>query len=389
MKINNQISHSPTLVFAEAARRRIAEGQKIISMGIGEPDIAVPEFLKQGMIQALNNANSAKYLNSLGNNKLREAIALDLKQRNDFNYKSSQIMITAGAKQALQLILLALVQDGDEVMFFSPNYVSYIPQILLSTNQATYVDVNLNEDFSLNKERFVDLLSSRTKVLILNNPNNPTGKIFTKEEFEFILKHVQERDIYLILDDVYELLVYDNTSYYSLAQEKSIQDKVFYVNSFSKSHSIPGWRIGYLCAPEHLMSTIVKIQQHVNTNTSSIIQEACLSIYEHGYEFLNRYVSRLKERSDVIYNALSPHLKNGLLKPEGGFFYFINIAQTGLSSNDFCARLIEEEGVALTPGIAFGDNWNQYVRLSFGVEDTQLQLGLSKIVHFLTKFSNE
>jgi len=217
MKINSKISQSPTLVFAEAARKRIAEGQKIISMGIGEPDIDVPDFLKKGMIKALGKPSSSKYLNSLGNAQLREAIANDLKGRNEIHYGANQIMITAGAKQALQLILLSLVQDSDEVMFFSPNYVSYIPQVLLSTNQANYVDIDLNEDFSLNKEHFLKGLSERTKVLILNNPNNPTGKIFTKEEFQFILKHIKDRDIYIILDDVYELLIYDNSDYYSLA----------------------------------------------------------------------------------------------------------------------------------------------------------------------------
>jgi len=385
MKINSKISQSPTLVFAEAARKRIAEGQKIISMGIGEPDIDVPDFLKKGMIKALGKPSSSKYLNSLGNAQLREAIANDLKGRNEIHYGANQIMITAGAKQALQLILLSLVQDSDEVMFFSPNYVSYIPQVLLSTNQANYVDIDLNEDFSLNKEHFLKGLSERTKVLILNNPNNPTGKIFTKEEFQFILKHIKDRDIYIILDDVYELLIYDNSDYYSLAQEETLSDKIFYVNSFSKSHSVPGWRIGYLCAPSNLMGDIVKIQQHINTNTSSIIQEACISIYENGYDFLDDYKIKLQERTDLIYKELKPYLKNGLIKPEGGFFYFLNISQTNLNSNDFCAKLIDEEGVALTPGIAFGESWDNYVRLSFGINDEQLQEGLDKLISFLKR----
>lgn len=386
MKINNKINQSPTLVFAEAAKKRIAEGQKIISMGIGEPDIDVPDFLKRGMIQALEKNSSSKYLNALGNLQLREAIAKDLKERNGFGYAANQIMISAGAKQALQLILLSIVQDEDEVMFFSPNYVSYIPQVLLSTNNAKYVDVNLNADFSLNKELFIEKLSEKTRVLILNNPNNPTGKIFTREEFGFILDQIREKNIYVILDDVYELLVYNRSSNYSLAQEKSLEDKVFYVNSFSKSHSIPGWRIGYLCAPAAMMANIVKIQQHINTNTSSVIQEACISIYESGYDFLTDYVATLRERAALIYSTLSPHLKNGLFRPEGGFFYFLNIAQTGLNSNDFCARLIDEEGVALTPGIAFGDSWDSYVRLSFGINDEQLRLGMEKLVNFLQKF---
>jgi len=386
MKINSKISQSPTLVFAEAARKRIADGQKIISMGIGEPDIDVPDFLKEGMINALSNNSSSKYLNSLGNNQLRESIANDLKIRNGFSYEAGQVMITAGAKQALQLILLSLVHDEDEVMFFSPNYVSYIPQVLLSTNDAKYVDVNLNEDFSLNKENFIEGLSERTKVLILNNPNNPTGRIFKKEEFDFILDQIRDKDIYVILDDVYELLIYNNSSYYSLAQEEQMQDRIFYVNSFSKSHSVPGWRIGYLCAPKRLMGDIVKIQQHINTNTSSIIQEACISIYENGYGFLKDYIKKLQDRSDFIYSELSPYLKNGLIRPEGGFFYFLDIRQTNLNSNDFCAKLIDEEGVALTPGIAFGENWDSYVRLSFGIDDDQLKLGIEKLINFIKKF---
>lgn len=298
MKIDKRINHSPTLVFAEAARKRIAAGQKIISMGIGEPDIEVPDFLNKGMMDALKTSSSSRYLNSLGNIKLREAIASDLKERNRFGYESDQIMITAGAKQALQLILLSIVQDGDEVMFFSPNYVSYIPQILLSTNNPRYVDVNLTTDFRLDKQLFLDSLTEKTKVLLLNNPNNPTGTIFTREEFDFISEHVRNRDIYLVLDDVYELLIYDGSAYYSLAQEEALKDRVFYVNSFSKSHSIPGWRVGYLCAPKDRMGDIVKIQQHINTNTSSILQEACISIYDNGYGFLDAYRTKLAQRSE-------------------------------------------------------------------------------------------
>jgi aspartate aminotransferase len=386
MKINSKINESATLVFAEAVRKRIAEGEKIISMGIGEPDIDVPGFLKEGIIKALRKNSSSKYLNSLGNVQLREAIAIDLKKRNGFHFESNQIMITAGAKQALQLILLSLVQDYDEVIFFSPNYVSYIPQVLLCTNEARYVEVNLNEDFSLNRRRFVESISDNTKILILNNPNNPTGKIFTEEEFKFILNHIENRDIYVIMDDVYELLVYGKPQQYSIVHEKLLEDKIFYINSFSKSHSIPGWRIGYMCAPTNQIGNIVKIQQHVNTNTSSIIQEACISIYENGYEFLDEYKVKLKKRSELIYMELRKYLKNDLVKPEGGFFFFLDISQTNLNSNDFCARLIDEEGVALTPGIAFGENWDNYVRLSFGIDDDHLELGLKKLVNFLKKF---
>ncbi len=135
------------------------------------------------------------------------------------------------------------------------------------------------------------------------------------------------------------------------------------------------------------MVDIVKIQQHINTNTSSIIQEACTSIYENGFAFLNDYRTKLQERSNRIYSELQPYLKYGLIKPEGGFFYFIDISQTKLKSNDFCAKLIDEEGVALTPGVAFGENWDSYVRLSFGIDDDQLTLGLKKIVNFLKKHS--
>jgi len=386
MKINDKIKLSPTLVFAEAARKRISEGQNIISMGIGEPDIEVPLFLKEGIIEALKKDSTSKYLNSLGNVRLREAIANDLKVRNDFIYQANQVMITAGAKQALQLILFSLVQDNDEVLFFSPNYVSYIPQILLSANNAKYISVNLNEDFSINRERFSNKISSKTKVIILNNPNNPTGRIFTREDFNFILNQIKDKDIYVILDDVYELLIYNKSNYYSLAQEESLRDRVFYINSFSKSHSIPGWRIGYLCAPSELLPDIVKIQQHINTNTSSIIQEACISIYENGYGFLDEYVLELQHRSAFIYDCLKPFLKNELIKPEGGFFYFVNISQTKLNSNEFCAKLIAEEGVALTPGIAFGENWDNYVRLSFGVKDYEIKLGLEKLTNFLRRF---
>lgn len=388
MKIDNRIGFSPTLKFAEAARNRIEKGEKIISMGIGEPDLEVPVFLKNALIKAIDANNSSKYSNSLGNIKLRQAISKDLKARNNFIYEVDQILVTAGAKQALQLILFSLLEDGDEVMFFSPHYVSYIPQILLAANQANFVEINLTPQFRLDKKNFINGLSNRTKVLILNNPNNPCGSVLNKEEYQFILENIIDRDIYVVLDDVYDLLSYQQNNYYSLAQEQALKEKIFYINSFSKSHSIPGWRIGYLCSPKKHIKNIEKIQQHFNTNTSSIIQEACISIYENDFDFINEYRETLLIRSHKVHSVLGPHLKNGIVKPEGGFFYFLNISQTKMNSNDFCAKLIEEEGVALTPGIAFGKDWDNYVRLSFGINDIDLDEGLIKIVQFLKKYSS-
>lgn len=383
MLISERIAESPTLVFAEAAQKRRKEGKDIISMGIGEPDIKTPDFLIESVLEVAKDTSKNGYLNAMGLPVLREKISEDLIGRKQFNFSADRIMITAGAKQAIQLILFSLLEPNDEVIFFTPCYVSYIPQILLAEPKAVPVDIPLSINFDIDLNLLEQKITPKTKVIMLNAPHNPTGKIFDKSTLLKIAEIALKNNIYIILDDVYELLIYDGEENFSIGTIAEMEKLLFFVNSFSKSHAVPGWRIGYLCGPKQIMPTLLKIQQHMHTNTCSLIQHASVAIFNNGFDFLKPYREVLKNRADFIYNELSNVIETPIFKPQGGFFYFFDISAFSNNSNEFCAGLIDQVGVALTPGIAFGDSWDKYVRLSFGVNDAELKDGIKRLKQYM------
>jgi aspartate/methionine/tyrosine aminotransferase len=389
MIISERIKDSPTLMFSEAVKRRKQEGGDIISMGIGEPDIATPKFLTEALVEAARGGRYNGYAPSNGIDRLRSSIADDLKERRTLHYQASQVMVTAGAKQAIQLILMSVLRPGDEVVYFTPCYVSYLPQILLAEPNAVPVPVALDPaTFEIDLEALRQAITSRTRVIVLNAPHNPTGKVFDRRTLEQIADLALENGIYVILDDVYELLNHGGKEMYCMATEAELEKLVFYVSSFSKTHAVPGWRAGYLCAPKQCVPVISKMQQHMNTSTCSVVQAACLSIFENGFDFLHAYNVKLKERSEYISRELSRILGYQVFVPDGGFFYFVDVSSISTDSNSFCAALMAASGVALTPGIAFGDDWDSHVRLSFGISDQALHEGMARISAFINEKQN-
>lgn len=389
MIINKKIGSSPTLVFAQAARKRISEGKNIISMGLGQPDLKTPDFLVKALVKAAKENDKNGYLGSMGLMPLREAIAKDLNSRRNANYSAKQIIITGGAKQAMQLTLFSILHPGDEIIYFTPNYVSYIPQMLMAEPNATPVAVPLDASFNIDFETLKGKITSKTKAIIVNTPHNPTGKVFNKKTLQALSDIAFENKLFTLLDDVYELLIYNSEEIYGLDIFEKNADRTFFINSFSKSHAVPGWRIGYLVAPQNEVSQIVKIQQHMNTNVNSLMQHALLEVYANGFEFLEDYIKELKTRSEEVYRYLKPYLGDNIFKPEGGFFYFLDISKYVNDSNAFCADMMDKVGVAMTPGIAFGEDWNSHVRLSFGVENDRLKEGLEKFSDYLNTYKKK
>lgn len=388
MIISNKIGASPTLVFAQAARKRISEGKDIVSMGLGQPDMETPQFLTDALVKAANSKKCNGYIGAMGLMPLRKSITEDLNSRRKSRFEPSQVIMTNGAKQALQLTLFSLLKPDDEVIYFTPNYVSYLPQMLMAEPNCTPVSVALDANFDIDFELLKSKITAKTKVIVLNSPHNPTGKVLANEAYENIAKISKANNIKIILDDVYELLTYDINSVYDLSLFDDCIENVYFINSFSKSHSIPGWRLGYVIAPPAEVGQMVKIQQHMSTNVNSISQHAALSIFENGHDFLQGYRERLMKRSETVYDSVTAHIKENVFRPMGGFFYFLNISEYVNDSNIFCADMMNEVGVAMTPGIAFGEDWNNYVRLSFGVDEDRLQIGLDRFSSFLHSYKN-
>ncbi len=386
MEFRKEIGESLTLKFAEAANQRKNAGKDILSLGLGEPDFPVPQELIDATIDVLKKGKSG-YSSPMGIQGLREKLAEKLKQENGIPAKANNILITPGAKQALQMGLFALLEPGDEVIVINPSFVSFIPQIYIAEPRAEVKIVNVKKtDFSLPIEEIEAQITDKTKAILLNSPNNPAGFISSQPELERLFALAEKHDFYIFSDEIYEKLMFPGTPFYSIgALESEEVNRVFTINGYSKSHAITGWRLGYLCFPKQFAGKLLKLQQHINTNTCTFIQQAVLNAFDMDMSFLEEYNNTLKQRADKVENAVKQCPKLSMVRPDAGFFAFINISKTGMDSNTFCSKLIEETGVATTPGLAFGEDWDDHFRLSYAVSDDVLDEGLKRMIEFVNQ----
>ncbi len=383
MEFREEIKESLTLKFAEAAADRRKNNLPIISLGLGEPEFRTPSEIIDATIEVLKKKNS-NYSSPMGIFSLREKIANSLKEKNKINCVADNIIITPGAKQAFQLIAMTLLKPDDEVIVLSPSFVSFIPQLLISEPRCKIVEIDVNkEDFSLDINKIKSKISPRTKLLVLNTPNNPAGYILSEAALKTIYELAVENDFYIISDEVYEKLIYGESEHFSIGSLETEPTKVITINGFSKSHAMTGWRIGYACFPLSLKSTLLKLQQHTNTNTCTFIQEALDISCDLDYAYLTDYNQKLKHRMQLYSDFIdTTPLVKGII-PASGFFAFMNIGDLNIDSNTFCGRLIKETGVAITPGVAFGKNWDDHVRISFATSDENVVEGLKLMKNFI------
>lgn len=383
MIINSKIKESPTLKFAQSARNRIANGEKIISLGIGEPEFPVPKDIIDATINVLQNRKSG-YSSPMGLLHLREKIVRKLKEENNINSDVNNILISAGAKQAFQVMASVMLKPQDEVIILGPSFVSFEPQVLIAEPDCRVIKIDVNKnDFSLPLENIENAITSETKLLIVNSPNNPAGYMLTEAEITFLFGLAQRHNFYLLSDEIYEKLSFGFQKHFSPGSLESSPKNVVTINGFSKSHAMTGWRLGYACFPIELFTDIQKLQMHTNTNTCTFIQEGVAIGFDTDMSYLERYNDKLKTRVGWYRDMLYRTTKVSGVIPNGGYFAFLNIGNTGLDSNTFCSRLIEETGVAITPGVAFGEQWDDHVRISFATDDAIVKEGLELIEKFV------
>ena len=275
MKFNKEISESLTLKFAESVGLRKKRGEDVLSLGLGEPDFDTPEALKTSVVKALSNPISSRYSAALGLMSLRQKIADDVKERCHIPCEMKNIVITPGTKQAVMLSLMALLEPGDEVVVVLPAYVSYVPQIYIAEPDAVVKIVNLKkEDYTLDMEAIERNVTPKTKVIIFNSPHNPTGMMIPEADQRKLFEIAEKNDTYILSDEIYDRLVFGDVPHFSVGSMEETVNRVITVNGFGKSHAITGWRMGYAIVPQQLMGKVTKLQQHINTNTTTILQQA-------------------------------------------------------------------------------------------------------------------
>lgn len=383
MIFTEEVMARPTKVFAEAVGRRRKEGKEILSFGLGEPDFKTPQYVIDSMFKAIEDGYT-HYCDAQGLKELRELISNDISNHYGTSYYPNEIAITPGIKSAAYSSLAVILQPGDKVGLCTPCYVAYPAMIKLAEPTAEILEIDLNKDYSLNMSRLKEVIKMGIKCLVVNSPNNPTGAMLTRNEVEEIIELCLKNNVYILSDEVYDRIVFSSNKHVSFAEYQQIKDKLILANGFSKSHAMTGWRLGYAAAPSDICSKIAKLQFNTNTNVPTFIQKGACSIYEHEWDHIVSYTEELEERMNYFHRSINEIDKLSGILPQGGFFYMLNIEQTGLTSNEFAARLVETTGIATTPGIAFGKNWDHYIRFSLAVPLESIIQAVELLKEFMT-----
>lgn len=380
-----RVSHvkpSPTLTLTSKVNQLKAQGVDIIGFGAGEPDFDTPDFIKEACIRALKEGKT-KYSPAAGIPQLREAIAEKLLKENHVEYKPSEIVVTAGAKMALFLIMLVLLEEGDEVLLPSPYWVTYPEQILLCGANIVEVPLEEEEAFILRADKLREYITPKTKLLILNSPSNPTGAVIPPEEQKKIAELCLEKGIFIVSDECYEAFLYDGEAFVSPASfSKEIREITFTVNAFSKSFSMTGWRVGYVACPEKYARIIADLNSQSISNATTFAQYGALEALKNpqGKEFVENMRKTFERRRNLAYEMLKEIPKVSVVKPKGAFYIFPNLKSYSekLGSDIKLAEYLIERGkVAGVPGSAFGKEG--YLRLSYCTSDHAIREGISRI----------
>ena len=384
----NRIKPSATMVITAKATQLKREGKKVIGLSSGEPDFDTPQHVKQAAIDAINSGYT-KYTNIEGIPELRQSIVEKFKKDNDLNYDVSNVIVGTGGKQILFNALMSSLNKDDEVIIPAPYWVSYPDMTLLAGGKPIFVDCSSETNFKLTGEALDKVITKNSKWLILNSPSNPTGSCYSISELEEIANIVRKHEnLYVMTDDIYEYIVYDNFKFYTLAQvAPDLKDRILTVNGVSKSYCMTGWRIGYAAGPSLLIKAMIKIQGQSTSNPSSISQYAALAGISGSKEFLDPCLKAFDERRHFVVDKLNSINGISCILPEGAFYAYPNVSgligkktQNGkILNNDaeIVEWLLESAEVAAVPGVAFG--LEPYFRVSYATSLEVLKEAMNRI----------
>ena len=378
----NSVAPSLTLKITAKAKELLAKGVDVITLAAGEPDFDTPDYIKEAAIEAIRGGFT-KYTPASGTGELKAAICEKLRKENNLTYEPGQIVVSSGAKHSLYNIFQALCNEGDEVIIPSPYWLSYPEMVRLAGARPVFARTLPEESFKLTPRLLSSVLSPKTKALILNSPSNPTGTVYSENELKALARIIKEKGIFVISDEIYEKLIYDDNTHISIASlDKDIYRLSIIVNGVSKSYAMTGWRIGYLAASKEIAAAVAAIQSHSTSNPASISQKAALAALKGGQEEIHRMVAEWRRRRDYIVERMKRIKSISCFKPGGAFYLFCDISSTGMNSVEAADRLLEEVRVAVIPGRAFG--WDTHLRLSFAASMDNITEALNRLEKFFT-----
>ncbi|HKT37789.1 MAG TPA: aminotransferase class I/II-fold pyridoxal phosphate-dependent enzyme [Ktedonobacterales bacterium] len=357
----------------------------VISLGVGEPDFVTPDHIRQAGIDSIN-AGDTHYTSNWGTLALRQAISANIERRYGVHYDpANEVMVTVGVSEGIDATLRAIVDDGDEVALPDPGYVAYEADVTLAGGKVLPIRTHVEEEFEVRAATLEAALTPRTKVALLGNPNNPTGAVIAHAELEKIAALAVRNDLIVISDEVYSRLVYGE-EHACIAAMPGMRERTVLADGFSKAYAMTGWRVGYLCAPAHLLEAILKVHQYAIMCAPTMSQAAALEALVHGEDDVLAMVASYDERRKLMVNGLNA-IGLDCYMPRGAFYAFPSIARTGMTSEEFAEKLLFEEKVAAVPGSAFGEGGEGFIRCTYCTAQDKISEALERMGRFVKKYS--
>lgn len=389
-----QIQPSITLAITAKANEMKNNGIDVIGFGAGEPDFNTPENIQIAAIEAMKKGLT-KYTPASGIKELKDAIVEKFKRENNLSYRSSQIIISTGAKQCLANAFSAILNPGDEVIIPTPYWVSYPELVKLADGVPVFVKTDENNSYKYDINELEKTISSKTKAIIINSPNNPTGSVCTEEELIRLADFAKEHNLIIISDEIYEKLIYGKEEHISIASlNEDTYKRTIVINGVSKTYAMTGWRVGYAAADEKIVKLMSNIQSHTTSNPNSIAQYASLEALVGDQSSIHVMIEEFKRRRDYAVERINQINSISCIEPKGAFYVFINISNIigktidGEKINgslDFCDKLLEKERVAVVPGAGFG--MDNFIRISYATSMDNIKNGLNRMEEFINKLS--
>lgn len=366
----------------------VSDMKDAISLGVGEPDFDTPWHIREEGIYSLEKGRTF-YTSNAGLKELKVEIHNYLKRRCDVTYDpDTEIMVTVGGSEAIDVAMRAMLNPGDEVLIPQPSYVSYMPCAVLADGVAVPIELEEKDHFRLTPEKLLAKLTPKSKLLVLPFPNNPTGAIMEREDLEKIAKIVEEYDLFVISDEIYAELTYGPERHVSIASLPGMKERTVLINGFSKAYAMTGWRLGYACAPSMILSQMLKIHQYAIMCAPTTSQYAAVNALRDGDADVQHMRESYDQRRRYLIHAFE-EMGLDCFEPLGAFYMFPSIKRFGMTSEEFATQLLKEEKVAVVPGTAFGDSGEGYLRVSYAYSLKSLKEALGRIARFVDRLDGK
>ena len=363
-------------------------GKKIYHFEVGRPDFDTPKLIKDATIKSIENGD-VFYTSNYGIMPLREAVAEKLRNENNLDYTAKEVLITAGATESIYDSYSLILEEGDEILLPNPCWPNYVNAAHIMGAVPVRYSLAEENDFQIDFDELVGLVTEKTKAIVIINPSNPIGSMFTLETLEKLADFAKKKDILVISDEIYEKIIYGNKKHISIASLDGMKERTITINGFSKTYSMTGFRLAYIAAPEEFIRVLNIIHQHNTSCATSFVQHGGITALKEGGDASEEMVKEYKRRRDYIVEKVNSIEGLSLNAPDGAFYAFINIKGLGVSSEEFCNYLLDEECVAIVPGTVFGSAGEGFVRFSYASSYEDIVEGLNRMEkackHFLNK----